>query len=82
MTNIQPIHQIKYLSIKDYLEYEKIEGSNWDKLNEFFKEHDLPTTDDLRDKNLRMYIWNLVHVKIYDMNQIKKADPEEFLDFD
>lgn len=78
MTNIQPVHQTRFLSVKDYLEFEKIEENDGDKLNEFFKEHDLPTTDELRDKNLRMYIWSSVHVEIYDMSQIKKSDGLDF----
>jgi len=82
---INPVHTTKYLDIKSYLEFkelnEKAEG-DWDKLDQFFKAHDLPTTEDIVNKNLRMYIWSSIHVEIYDMNQIKKADPKEVLDFE
>jgi hypothetical protein len=53
---IKPIHTTKYLSIKDYLEYQNIEDNNWEELNKFFKAHDLPTTEDIKNENLRMYI--------------------------
>ena len=82
---IKPIHTTKYLDIKSYLEFKKLDekaGGNWEKLNDFFKAHDLPTTDDLRDKNLRMYIWSSVPVEIYDMNQIKRVDSIEDEEFE
>ena len=77
---IKPIHTTKYLSIKDYLEYQNIEDNNWEELNKFFKAHDLPTTEDIKNENLRMYIWGGVPVEIYDMNQIKKSESSEVLD--
>ena len=77
---IKPIHTTKYLSINDYLEYQKIEDNNWEELNKFFKAHDLPTTEDIKNENLRMYIWGGVPVEIYDMNQIKKSESSEVLD--
>jgi len=77
---IKPIHTTKYLSINDYLEYQKIEDNNWEELDKFFKAHDLPTTEDIKNENLRMYIWGGVPVEIYDMNQIKKSESSEVLD--
>ena len=77
---IKPIHTTKYLSINDYLEYQKIEDNNWEELNKFFKAHNLPTTEDIKNENLRMYIWGGVPVEIYDMNQIKKSESSEVLD--
>ena len=77
---LKPIHTTKYLSINDYLEYQKIDDNNWEELNKFFKTHDLPTTEDLKNENLRMYIWSSIHVEIYDMNQIKKSESSEVLD--
>ena len=77
---IKPIHTTKYLSINDYLEYQKIEDNNWEELNKFFKAHDLPTTEDIKNENLRMYIWGGIPVEIYDMNQIKKSESSEVLD--
>ena len=77
---IKPIHTTKYLSINDYLEYQKIEDNNWEELNKFFKAHGLPTTEDIKNENLRMYIWGGVPVEIYDMNQIKKSESSEVLD--
>ena len=77
---IRPVHTTKYLSINDYLEYQKIEDNNWEELDKFFKAHDLPTTEDIKNENLRMYIWGGVPVEIYDMNQIKKSESSEVLD--
>ena len=77
---IRPVHTTKYLSINDYLEYQKIEDNNWEEFDKFCKAHDLPTTEDLKNDNLRMYIWGGVPVEIYDMNQIKKSESSEVLD--
>ena len=66
----------KYLSINDYLEYQKIlnesEEPNVEKLDEFFSIHWLPTSKELREQNLRMYIGQDVSVNIYNINEIKK----------
>ena len=65
----------EYLDINSYLEYEKLhENSNWsyEELDKFFEAHGLPTTEDIKNQNLRMYIWSSIPVKIYDMKVFKK----------
>ena len=64
---IKPVHTTKYLSINDYLEYQKIEDNNWEEFDKFCKAHDLPTTEDLKNDNLRMYIWSSIHVLVCNM---------------
>ena len=75
----------EHLDIDSYLEYEKLHKNfNWsyEKLDKFFEAHGLPTTEDIKNQNLRMYIWSEIPVKIYDMKQIKKAEPSEDLHFE
>ena len=73
------------LDIKSYLEYEELlKNSNWsyEELDKFFEAHGLPTTEDIKNQHLRMYIWSTIPVKIYAVDQIKKTDSKEVLDFD
>jgi hypothetical protein len=65
----------EHLDVNSYLEYEKLhENCNWsyEELDKFFEAHGLPTTEDIKNQNLRMYIWSSIPVKIYDMNEFKK----------
>jgi hypothetical protein len=77
MTGNKRHTQTKYLAIKDYLEYKKIEEENWffsDEMNKFLKDHGLPMTDELSKYNLRVFMDNAVQIHIYNMNEIKDAD--------
>ena len=73
--------ETKYLSVKDYLEYEKIyDRANWsyEELDKFLASHNLPTTEDIKNENLRMYVSGDVRVEIYHMDLIKKTDDLDF----
>lgn len=75
--------QTKYLAIKDYLIYKKIEKENWffsDEMNKFLKDHELPMTNELSKYNLRVYMDDAIQIHIYNMNEIKKADLNVHLD--
>lgn len=67
--------EVKYLDIKSYLEYERlIKNFNWsyEELDKFFTLHGLPTSEDIKNQNLRVYINNNVKVEIYKMDEIKE----------
>ena len=76
MTDNKRPTQTKYLKINDYLEYKDIEEKKWffsDEMNQFLREHDLPTPDELSKNNLRVYVDNSVQIHIYNMNEIKNV---------
>ena len=66
----------KYLSIDAYLEYQKIlnesEEPNVQNLDNFFNAHWLPTTRDMKEQNLRVYIGQDIAVNIYNVDEMKK----------
>ncbi len=67
--------EVKYLDIKSYLEYERlIKNFNWsyEELDKFFTLHGLPTSEDIKNQNLRVYISNNIKVEIYKMDEIKE----------
>ena len=73
MTTKRPT-QTKYLPVSEYLVYKEIIKDHWffsDEMNSFLKAHDLPTTNELSENNLRVYVNDSVEIKIYNMNEIK-----------
>lgn len=68
--------EVKFLDIKSYLEYEKlIKNFNWsyEELDKFFTLHGLPTSEDIKNQNLRVYIGSNIKVEIYKMGKIEKV---------